>query len=175
MTSLTWDRHRGHCGSYDVLEAGWNYRLDEMRAALLRVQLGRLDELNRARGERVEWYREQLGDDPRFRIPFRAAAGVSAFHLFPIVLAEGVAREPVMARLQAHGVQTSVHYPPIHQFTFYRRLGLPTSDLRVTEALGRRLLTLPLFPAMTAEQVEYVCDSLRAALAPEQVGKEACS
>jgi dTDP-4-amino-4,6-dideoxygalactose transaminase len=65
-----------------------------------------------------------------------------------------------MRFLQSRGIQTSIHYPPIHQFSYYRELPLAHSDLKFTDDLGRRILTLPLFPNMTYEQMELVCASL---------------
>jgi dTDP-4-amino-4,6-dideoxygalactose transaminase len=163
MSSLTWDRYQGHKHSYDVSEAGFNYRIDDLRASILRVQLSSLAESNRRRAQRAGWYRELLEPGSRWIIPFARHQGVSAHHLFPIVLAEGVERTRVVAGLRANGVQSSVHYPPVHQFSFYRKLDLPPTDLTVTEALGRRLLSLPLYPDMTREQVEWVASSLQQA------------
>ena len=165
MSSLTWDRYQGHQFSYDVSEAGFNFRLDDLRAAILRAQLRSLDEMNRRRAERFAWYRNLLGNDPRWTIPFDGHPGTSSHHLFTVVLDEALDRSSVMAGLRTLGVQSSVHYPPIHEFSFYRRLGLPCGDLRVTEALGRRLLSLPLYPGMSREQVEWVAGSLRTAAA----------
>jgi dTDP-4-amino-4,6-dideoxygalactose transaminase len=159
MTSLTWDRYQGHSFSYDVIDAGYNYRIDDLRAALLRVQLDSLDRLNRLRWERVDWYRRFLGRDSRWLVPFEGHPGASAFHLFVVVLAEEIPREIVMQSLRNEGIQTSIHYPPIHQFAFYRKLGLAETDLGVTEDFGRRAVTLPLYPSMTREQVKLVCDA----------------
>jgi len=164
MDSLTWQRFQGHAFSYDVTLPGFNYRMDDLRAALLRVQLESLDNWNVLRKERVQWYRALLGKDPRCFIPFEDRAGISAHHLMSVVLGEEVSRVEVMRHLRSQGIQTSIHYPPIHQFSFYRDLAGGPSDLEQTEALGRRILTLPLFPGMTYEQVRIVCDSLRAAL-----------
>jgi dTDP-4-amino-4,6-dideoxygalactose transaminase len=69
-----------------------------------------------------------------------------------------------MEQLRAAGVQSSVHYPPVHLFSYYRGLSLPHADLPVTEFLGERLLSLPMYPGMTKEQVEWVCISLRRAI-----------
>jgi dTDP-4-amino-4,6-dideoxygalactose transaminase len=160
MSSLTWDRYQGHNFSYDVQAAGLNYRIDDLRAALLRVQLRNLERINRLRQERVDWYRRLLGNDNRWTIPFENHAGISAYHLFVIVLGKAINRDPVMNYLKEEGIQTSIHYPPIHRFSFYRNLSGSCSDLGVTEALGSRLLTLPLFPDMTYEQVKMVADSL---------------
>ena len=163
MTSLTWDRYLGHQFSYDVSEAGYNYRIDDLRAAILRVQLSSLAELNRRREERVSWYRELLAGDSRWFLPFAGHPGESSHHLFVVVLAEGLERPRVMERLKTSGVQSSVHYPPVHELNYYRRFGAAPSHLKVTEALGRRLLSLPLFPDMSRAQVEWVVESLRAA------------
>jgi dTDP-4-amino-4,6-dideoxygalactose transaminase len=165
MSSLTWDRYLGHQFSYDVAAAGFNYRMDDVHAAILLAQLSSLEGLNRRREERAGWYRELLEHDASWIIPFREHPGKSAHHLFAIVLDEGVDRAAVMGKLKDNGVQSSVHYPPVHQFTFYRGLALPQGDLRVTESVGRRLLSLPLYPDLTRAQVEWVCSSLRAAVA----------
>lgn len=163
MNSLTWDRFRGHSFSYDVTAPGFNYRMDDLRAALLRVQLRSLNKWNSIRGERVELYRRLLGADRRWLIPFENYGGTSAHHLMPLVLAEGISRSVVMGFLRSRGIQTSIHYPPIHQFAFYREQSFG-EDLKVTEDLGRRVLTLPLFPTMSRDQVEMVCDSFREAV-----------
>jgi dTDP-4-amino-4,6-dideoxygalactose transaminase len=161
MTSLTWDRYRGHSHSYDVTEPGFNYRIDDLRASLLRVQLRALPEMNRLRAERSEWYCQGLSGDSRWIIPFEDYSGISAHHLFVIVLSEGIDRPAVMTALREEGIQSSIHYPPIHQFSFYRTLGLESAGLENTETLGKRLLTLPLYPSMTRGQVDLVCDVLK--------------
>lgn len=160
MSSLAWDRYPGHQFLYDVTEPGFDYRMDDLRAAILRVQLSALAELNSRRAERVAWYRELLAGDPRWILPFSHYPEKSAHHLFVIVLSDGLERPQVMRRLEAEGVQCGIHYPPAHLFSGYRKLAVPASDLEVTEALGRRLLSLPLYPDMSREQVEWVAESL---------------
>jgi dTDP-4-amino-4,6-dideoxygalactose transaminase len=160
MDSLTWDRFRGHSFSYDVTIPGFNYRMDDMRAALLRVQLRSLERINRLREERVQWYRRLIGNDSRWIVPFENYGGKPAFHLFTIVLDEAISRVGIMQILKERGVQTSIHYPPTHQLSYYRNLSSTHCDLALTNKLGRRTLTLPLFPDMTLEQVEIVCKSL---------------
>src|SRR5436190_444435 len=111
MTTLTWDRHRGHASTYDVVVPGFNYRLDEARAAIGSVQLRRLTEENAARARIVARYREA------FELPFAGRDDGSAHHLAVVVLQEGVDRDHVRSALEERGIQTSVHYPPIHTFT----------------------------------------------------------
>jgi dTDP-4-amino-4,6-dideoxygalactose transaminase len=171
MNSLTWDRYRGHSFSYDVTEPGLNYRIDDVRAAILRVQLQSLGRFNRLREERVGWYRQLLGSDPRWTIPFDRHPGVSAFHLFTVVLSAEISRDGVMRFLKSRGIQTSIHYPPIHQFSCYKELSRAQCDLGLTEELGRRILTLPLFPHMTSDQVALVCEAFREAVDRETVNE----
>lgn len=158
MTTLTWDRHRGHAASYDVVDVGFNYRLDEIRAALGLVQLSRLDELNAARAEVAGWYRELLGPDARFALPSFGGRGTSAHHLAAAVAPSQEERERARETLRAEGIQTSVHYPAIHRFTRYA-----TGDrLPTAEAIADRALTLPLHPRLARGDVEEVCAVLRA-------------
>jgi dTDP-4-amino-4,6-dideoxygalactose transaminase len=165
MTQQTLDRHKGHAFTYDVVEPGFNYRFDEIRAAIGLVQLGKLEANNARRAECVTRYRELLRDIGWVRIPFQAkSAGRSVHHIFPIILAEGaLPREHLMLALRERGIQTSIHYRPVHDFSFYRHR-YPTADetLPVTTALAPRLLTLPLYPSLTAAQQERVVEGLRA-------------
>lgn len=158
MTTLTWDRHRGHAADYDVILPGFNYRLDEHRAALASVQLGRLAERNAARAAHALRYRAALEGRRGIVVPFDHDDDAS-HHLFVVVLPEEVSRAEVRDHLAGEGIQTSVHYPPIHSFSAFSSLARKR-PLPWTEALGRRLLTLPLYPHMTGEQVDAVARAL---------------
>jgi dTDP-4-amino-4,6-dideoxygalactose transaminase len=164
MTSLTWDRHRGHANTYDVLEPGFNYRLDEIRAAIGLVELRRLEAENAARRRLAARYRERLEGVKGITVTFPARDDrvLSSQHLVVVLLPEDVSRSDVQAALVKEGIQTSVHYPPIHTFTHYA--ALPQRRLPQTEAVARRLLTLPLFGHMTEEQLNLVADRLVAAI-----------
>ncbi len=164
MSTLTWDRFRGHSFSYDVAVAGYNFRMDDIRSALLRIQLRSLDVFNDLRRERVAWYRSLLGADSRWIIPFEVFEGKSACHLFAIVLEKDISRDAVMSFLKSKRIQTSIHYPPTHQMSHYRGMNMSRNPLPITEDIGRRILTLPLFPGMTHEQVELVCSSFHEAV-----------
>jgi dTDP-4-amino-4,6-dideoxygalactose transaminase len=165
MTTVTWDRHRGHAYSYDVVELGFNYRPSELNAALGVTQLQKLPANTQKRKRVAELYHQRLRNVPGVTVPFQSYRGTAAFHLFPILLEDPSVRPRVMRHLATRGVQTSVHYPPVHQFSFYRKLyrqhRLP---LPKTEAVGERLLTLPLYADLTENQVHYVCDCLVNAL-----------
>ena len=163
MTTLTWDRHQGHSFSYDVIALGYNYRLDEIRAALGLVQLQRLEAENRRRRELTRLYLKNLGQIPQLEFPFANAPEGSAHHIFPVLLPLGADRAGFMAALAQQGIQTSVHYPPVHRFSYYRQIWPPGYDhlLPHTEAVAAREVTLPLFPAMTAAQLEEVVRAVR--------------
>jgi dTDP-4-amino-4,6-dideoxygalactose transaminase len=140
--------------------------MDEIRAAIGRIQLGRLAEANRRRAEARGWYLEAIAQRderlPGLHIPFDGSGyGEGAQHLFVVLLPVGVERAPVMASMRSAGVQTSVHYPPTHRFTAYRDV---PATLPRTDAVAARLLTLPLGPSMTREQVALVVDALADAL-----------
>ena len=159
MTTLTWQRHQGHASAYDVVEPGLNYRLDELRAALAIVQLGRLEAGNAARLAHVLRYRKVLDGIEGLTFPFRQEERVrsSANHLAVVLLPDGVARDDVREAARAEGVQTSVHYPPIHLFTAYAERAEARSLPR-TEAVAERILTLPLFPHMKPADVDLVAE-----------------
>jgi dTDP-4-amino-4,6-dideoxygalactose transaminase len=161
MTTLTWDRHKGHASGYDVVRPGLNYRLDEVRAALGRVQLSRLADENASRRRIAARYRDELHGSGGIELAFpdRVGSAESSHHLAVAILPEDVSRDAVRAELAERRIQTSVHYPPIHRFSAYRELGA-ARPLPETERIAGRILTLPLFGHMTDEQVGLVTASL---------------
>lgn len=156
MTTGTWDRYRGHASVYDVVRVGHNARFDDLRAALGLVQLGRLFSSNARRGELVRRYRQKLRG---VSIPF-ADREESSFHLMVVLLPEGTERTLVMAKMKEKGIQTSVHYPPVHLFSVYAG----EHSLPRLERIAPRLLTLPLYPTLSESQVDEVADALAEAL-----------
>jgi dTDP-4-amino-4,6-dideoxygalactose transaminase len=165
MTTLTWDRHRGHASGYDVVALGFNYRMDEPRAALTEQRLGRLDAENARRATLDSRYRAAIAgiDGVESALPPLEDAQ-PAHHLFTVVAEEGVDREGVRSHLAARGVQTSVHYPPVHGFSIYAD-GAPS--LPLTDRYGASTITLPMFAHMTEEQQELVLSSLADALSTQ--------
>jgi len=158
MTTLTWDRFKGHASTYDVVDLGYNYRLDEIRSAIGREQLKKLPAGNARREVLVGQYRRAFQQKvPALSLPFADKRGVSSQHIFPVLLPEGVDREAFRERMKQDGIQTSFHYPPVHQFAIYREEG---EQLWMTENVARRQVTLPLFPSMTDEQQDWVIESV---------------
>jgi dTDP-4-amino-4,6-dideoxygalactose transaminase len=163
MTTLTWDRHKGHSFSYDVMARGYNYRLDEMRAALGMVQLEKLAAGNAKRRELTLAYQEGLRDLEQLELPFVKAAKGSTHHIFPILLKKEVNRAEFMTALAQQGIQTSIHYPPVHLFSFYQNLRRDDEEygLPETEAAAAREVTLPLYPTLTMVQLDHVITAVR--------------
>jgi dTDP-4-amino-4,6-dideoxygalactose transaminase len=164
MTTMTLDRHLGRAYSYDVVELGYNYRLDEMRAALGVVQLGQLAAFNARRRQLVVSYKALLADVPGVSVPFSGSEErEAACHIMPVLLDPDVGRSFVMRQMREAGIQTSIHYPAIHMFSYYSDF-CPT-HLPKTEDISSRQVTLPLYPTMTESQVEKVVGVLTGAVA----------
>jgi len=165
MTTLSWDRHRGHATGYDVVALGFNYRMDEPRAALGSRRLARLDAENAQRATLDARYREKL--DGAVSCALAPASGSDgAHHIFTIVLDDGSDRDGFREALRREGVQTSVHYPPAHRFSIHSE---GAAELPLTDAYGSATVTLPLFPHMTLDQQDHVIDAVCSALAPTNV------
>lgn len=163
MTTLTWDRHRGHASRYDVVELGYNYRLDEPRAVLGRLRLERLDEENGARAAADEHYRAALSGMDELEPTIAPQPGTTgAHHLFTIVLDRRVDRDALRDSLGEAGIQTSVHYPAVHRFSIYTD---PAWVLPCTDEYAARTVTLPLFSHITLDQQDSVLAALKVALA----------
>lgn len=162
MTSLSWDRHQGHAYSYDVVGLGYNYRIDEMRSAMGRVQLKKLPASNQRRHELTQLYRDLLSElTPSIHVPFKDDKGTSCYHIMPILLPNGTNQHGFMQAMASRGIQTSNHYPPIHQFKIYRDEWETRGEtLPVTEEVARREVTLPLYPTMSDEQVHWVVQAI---------------
>jgi dTDP-4-amino-4,6-dideoxygalactose transaminase len=155
--------------SMEVEVVGGKFNLTDVAA---RVGLGQLPHLERFNEQRRELARAYF----EFLEPIARSSGLqlppadfahSNWHMFQVVLPEErlkLRRADVMTQLQAAGVGTGVHYPAIHLFAVYRRLGWKDGDFPIAERVGRNILTLPLFPAMTRRDVERVAQHLTSIL-----------
>ncbi len=166
MTTLSWDRHKGHTFSYDVIVPGYNYRIDELRSALGRVQLEKLPAGNERRRQLSDLYSAYLAElTPQLAVPFQNHPGISSCHIRPVLLPQDANRRRFMAAMKKQGIQTSIHYPPIHQFTYYRQQqDNAAPNLPLTESIAAREVTLPLYAGMSPADVERVVYAARSAL-----------
>ena len=155
MTSLSFDRAKGLSMNYDVLELGYNYRLDDIRASIAIIQLKKLQEDIFKREIIRKKYISQLQNIKNLVIPFKERKGVHSNYIFSVLVLN---RDNVRDYLKEKGIQTSVHYPPVHKFKIYERF---TKKLPVTENAADRLLTLPMYSSLKSSQVDYICKCLK--------------
>ena len=142
-------------------EAGWNGRIDELQAAVLRVKLGRLDADNDRRRALAARYTAGLAGLPGITLPAELPGRRHVWHQYVVRVANG-RRNAVAAELAAAGVHTLVHYPvPIHQQPAYAARGLAAGPMNETERAAAEVLSLPIFPQLTPEAVTRVCEALR--------------
>ncbi len=166
LTRETWRRFRdGDDTPHDVVMAGIKANLPDPLAALARSQLGRLTELQASRRAAVERYRANLASiDGLGLVPPERDPG-SADHLMVVVLPDGVARPSVTAALDGAGIRTGIHFPPLHHLTwFHDHADIGPGGTPVADAMAGRVLSLPLHPLLTADDVDTVCDALATAL-----------
>jgi dTDP-4-amino-4,6-dideoxygalactose transaminase len=165
MEALSWDKYRGRLSSYDIRGLGYNYRTTEIQSALGLVQLKKLDRNNKRRKKLVQIYRSELQGTKEISIPFLRFKGISSYHLFPVLVAPFVDRNKVMEGLKDFGIQSSIHYPPIHLFSLYRnQFGYKKGDLPITEEVSRREITLPLHPLLDVGDVKWITKKLKEAI-----------
>ncbi len=145
-------RNYGESRKYHNETMGYNSRLDEMQAAILRAKLPHLEQWNHARRNLAAHYRSQL--DQRFVAPEVHADCVGSYHLFVI---QSDDRDKLMKHLRDHEIDTLIHYPtPCHLQTAMQKIDHRCCDLSVTERVAPRILSLPMFSTLSSDQVEYV-------------------
>lgn len=151
-------RNYGQTDRYTHDSFGINSRLDEIQAAILRVKLRHLDAWNERRFQIAALYSRTLaGAD--VRLPEEAKGRRHVWHLYVVRSAH---RDALRAHLTARGIGTQIHYPiPIHRQVAFADLGLKEGDLPVSERAAREILSLPIFPELTDDEVAYVADTIR--------------
>lgn len=168
MTTLTWDRHRGHAASYDVTLHGLNCRIDELRSALGIEQLKKLERHNRRRRELARHYHSLLGGEFSALLrrgwlapPLGVDGEEAAHHLMVVVAPDEAARDRAHAHLKERRIQASIHYPFIPGFTAFRASAPdPGAPLPIAEAFCARVLTLPMHPLLAEEDIHAVLGAL---------------
>ena len=152
---------------YDLVELGYNYRLSDLAAALAFSQLDRLDANLERRREIVTRYREAFAHRPEFELPSEAPGYESAWHLYAVqVQPEFLTtdRDGIFEALRAENIGVNVHYPLVPELTFYRENFGPFPRFPVAEDAAPRLLTLPLFPAMSEPDIDDVITAVHKVL-----------
>ncbi len=163
MTTMSYQRAGGHATSYDVVDLGYNYRMDDIRASIGVVQMNKLQQDLDKRVEVRKWYDNKLKSVQGVIVPFAENEEFVSNYIMPIVLKDSTVekRDQVRDKLHAVGIQTSVHYPAIHRFSIYKdyKTSLPQTDY-VTD----NEITLPMYASLTEEDITFIVNSLNDAL-----------
>lgn len=160
MTTMSYQRAGGHATTYDVVDLGYNYRMDDIRASIGVVQMKKLQkDLDQRLIVRDEYVR-RLSEIKGVIVPFADNTEFVSNYIMPIVLKNSTAekRDSVRDKLHAAGIQTSVHYPAIHRFSIYKDY---KAVLPQTEYVTDNEITLPMYAKLTQEQVHYICTTLK--------------
>jgi dTDP-4-amino-4,6-dideoxygalactose transaminase len=151
-------RNHGRRDKYEHLLQGFNYRMDTLQAAILRAKLAHLEEWNEARRRHVTIYRELLSDLDLV-LPYEPEHVRAVYHIFAVRLQE---RDALREHLKARGISTGIHYPiPLHLQPAYRHLAYKEGDFPITEECARQVLSLPMYPELTQEQMEEVTRAIK--------------
>jgi dTDP-4-amino-4,6-dideoxygalactose transaminase len=162
VTRSNWERHQASTESYEVAGLGFNYRIDDARAALARSRLRRLDDDNRRRASIESVYRDELGGLAGLSMLAAPPESARVSHsMFAAVVDEGVDRDAFRDSLAQSGIQTSVHFAPVHRFELYSGSG---ADLPVADAFAARAVSLPMFAEMEEGQQAQVIEAVKRAL-----------
>lgn len=150
---------------YEVLEAGYKYNMTDIQAAIGLVQLGKLHNMAVARSNIALRYNEAFAQIEQLEVPVVREDSESAWHLYPLrVRAEllTISRDEFITSLKEQGIGTSVHFIPLHLQPYYQnRYGSRAGDLPRAEAEYRRYISLPIFPTMQDQEVEYVIETVK--------------
>ena len=155
MTTMSYERSKGHSTKYDVVELGYNYRIDDIRASLAVVQLNKLQVDLEKRALVKKMYIDVLSNNDKIIIPFKDYKEFSSNYIFPILLKNcgSDKRDEIRDELAKAGIQTSMHYPAIHKFSIYEDY---YTDLPKTDYIVDNLITLPMYSQLTIEDINYI-------------------
>lgn len=163
MSSLSYQRASGHVTEYDITCLGYNFRMDDIRAAIAIEQIKKLPKDLEVRMKVRKHYIDRLSKLADVSVPFADNTEFVSNYIMPIVLLNSTKehRDKIREYIHAAGVQTSVHYPAIHKFSTYRELG---AVLPLSEYVADNEITLPMYAALTEEQIDFICETLEKAL-----------
>lgn len=163
MTTMSYQRATGHATSYDILELGYNYRMDDIRASIGVVQMKKLSDDLKKRINVRKRYIEQLSKVKGIAVPFADNTEFVSNYILPIVLKNSTSekRDRIRENLHAAGIQTSVHYPAVHKFSIYSQY---KATLPKTEYITDNEITLPMYGSLTNDEIDFIVETLNKAL-----------
>ena len=159
MTTMSYQRASGHATTYDIVELGYNFRMDDIRASIAIEQLKKLPADLERRMEVRKRYVEQLSKVKGVEVPFAEFTGFASNYIMPVVLVDSTKdkRDGIREKIHGAGIQTSVHYPAIHRFSIYKDY---KATLPMTEYVTDNEITLPMYAALTFEQVDFIVETV---------------
>ena len=162
-----WDRFTSKVPSweYDVVEAGYKYNMPDINAAIGLGQLEKAEEFRRERQRVAEYYYNNLSNITSIDLPIcKVPHEDHSWHLFPIVIKENskITRNLFIEKMSEAGIGTSVHYKPLHQMTYYKtKYNLKAEDYPISEITWKGNVSLPIYPYMTEDELNYICNSIK--------------
>lgn len=159
MTTMSYQRAKGHATAYDILDLGYNFRMDDIRASIGCVQMRKLQSDLERRIRVRERYVANLSKIANVAVPFADNTEFVSNYIMPIVLLNSTKehRDAIRDKIHEAGIQTSVHYPSIHKFSIYKGYG---AVLPQTEYVSDNEITLPMYAALTDEEIDFICNTL---------------
>jgi dTDP-4-amino-4,6-dideoxygalactose transaminase len=174
MTKGAWNREKRAEWVYDIKDVGYNYRLNEIQAALGTSQLKRINDGIKKRAEAARYYAKKLAEIDGVVTPFKATKRTHVYHLYVVKILEekcGISRDELFRELSAKGIGLGVHFIPLHFTTFYRKsTGCKSQSFPNAEAAYREVLSLPIYPTISKDQMEYVTESMKDCLVRAKSG-----
>jgi dTDP-4-amino-4,6-dideoxygalactose transaminase len=159
-------RDHGQAAKYLHSMIGWNARMDGIQAAVLSVKLRRLAAANESRRVHARFYNELLADEPRVIRPVVGPDNTHVYHIYAVRIQD---RDGVLQRMAARGVNCAIHYPvPIHLQKAYAFLGLGPGSFPIAEQCAKEFLSLPMYPELTEEQIQFVVNTLKECLLDQE-------
>jgi len=156
-------RHGSDAGyQYDINHLGRNYRITDFQCSLGMVQLKKLDSFIEKRTSLAARYYDKLKDIDLVETPITLPHVKHAWHIYTILLKDGVKRDEFFLYMRKNNIGVNVHYIPIYRFSYYqKRFALDRIDYPITEDVFNSIITLPLHPQMSTEDIDYICEKVR--------------
>lgn len=153
---------KGNPWEYDVIEPGYNYRLDEVRSSLGISQLKQIEKLNMLRRKAFKYYNQRLTHERGITIPTWSKYEEHACHLYIIRIEKeyGISRDKLFRKLLSLGIRTSVHYKPLHKFTVFKKRSKILDSIKNTEGIYHKIISLPLYPSISKKEQDYVINGI---------------
>jgi len=146
----------------DYIQAGYNYRLPSINAALVLSQFKKFEKIIRMRREKAAYYTKKLSKIPEIRTPVELKGEFHVYQLYTIQLSNKKIRDYIQRILTSAGIMTKIYFEPLHLKTFYTKaFNYKKGDFPTTELMAEKLLTLPLYPTLTKKEMDYVIATIK--------------